>query len=201
MSRSPWQRVLDDRMADLDAGLRAYFGEIPQGYVGRGHGVFDVVGTPKRWLWPALALLAREGVVFPAWEYAVPFTVTNRPTLHGTVRATRVFHFAGGDATMTDEIGVTRAGLTDRLGTHGVVAARFDTTVINGWLVLDSTAVDLRFGPLRVPWLVFTPRVSLIERTDGDHQHVSLRISLPIVGTLYEYSGSFSYAVEKEAHD
>ena len=188
-------------MADLDAGLRAYFGEIPQGYVGRGHGVFDVVGTPKRWLWPALAVLARDGVVFPVWEHAVQFSVTNRPTAHGTVRATRVFHFASGDSTMTDEIGVTRSGLTDRLGTHGVVSARFDANVSNGGLVLDSTGVELRLGPLRVPWVVLAPRVSLVERTDRDHQHVSLRIYLPIVGTLYEYSGSFSYAVEKEAHD
>ncbi|MBX3099800.1 MAG: DUF4166 domain-containing protein [Salinibacterium sp.] len=188
-------------MADLDAGLRAYFGDIPHGYVGRGHGVFDVVGTPKRWLWPALALLARDGIVFPVWEHAVPFTVTNRPTVDGTVRATRVFQFAGGDRTMTDEIGVTSAGLTDRLGTNGRVSARFDARVVNGRLVLESTGVDLRIGPFLLRWRVLTPRVSLIERTDGDHQHVSLRMSLPFVGTLYEYSGSFSYAVEKDSRD
>jgi hypothetical protein len=185
-------------MADLDAGLRAYFGAIPEGYVGRGRGVFDVVGTPRRWLWPALQLLARDGVVFPVWEHSVPFRVTNRPTARGTVRATRVFQFAGGELTMTDEIGVTRSGLTDRLGRHGIVSAALDADVANGRLVLTSTGVQLRLGPVRVPLGPLAPRVSLVERTDSDRQHVSLRLSMPLIGTLYEYSGSFTYAVEKD---
>ncbi len=199
MSRSPWQRVLGESMADLDAGLRAYFGAIPEGYVGRGQGVFEVVGTRRRWLWPAFAILARDGIVFPVWEHEVPFTVTNRPTSRGTVRATRVFHFPAGDAVMSDEIGVTAAGLTDRLGTHGLVSATFRAAVVNGRLVLHSTGADLRLGPIRIPLGALAPRVTLVERTNGDHQHVSLRMSLPLVGTLYEYSGSFRYHVEKDA--
>ena len=198
MSRSPWQRVLGARMAGLDAGLRAYFGAIPEGYVGRGQGVFDVVGTPRRWLWPAFGMLARDGVVFPVWEHAVQFTVVNRPTPRGTVSATRVFRFAGGERTMTDEIGVTKAGLTDRLGRHGLVSARFDADVVNGRLVLSSTGADLRLGPVRVPLGVLAPRVSLVERTDGNRQHVSLRMALPLIGTIYEYSGTFTYAIERE---
>lgn len=198
MSRSPWQRVLGAEMADLDAGLRAYFGAIPEGYVGRGQGVFDVVGTRKRWLWPAFALLAADGVVFPVWEHAVQFAVTNRPGPRGTVRATRVFHFEGGDRTMTDEIGVTRAGLTDRLGRRGLVSARFEAEVVNGRLALTSTGADLRLGPVRVPLGVLAPRVTLVERTDGNHQHVSLRMALPLIGTIYEYSGSFTYALERD---
>ncbi len=200
MSRSPWQRVLGASMAQLDPGLRAYFGAIPEGYIGRGQGVFQVVGTRRRWLWPAYALLARDGVVFPVWEHAVPFTVTNRPGPRGTVRATRVFRFADGDRTMVDEIGVTKAGLTDRLGTRGLVSARFDAEVVGGRLVLTSTGADLRFGPVRVPLGVLAPRVTLVERTDGSRQHVSLRMALPLLGTIYEYSGSFSYAVERENH-
>jgi hypothetical protein len=129
----------------------------------------------------------------------VQFSVTNRPTKHGTVRATRVFHLPGGDRTMIDEIGLTRAGLTDRLGAHGLVSARFDAKVVNGRLVLTSTGAELRLGPVRFPLGVLAPRVTLVERTDGDHQHVSVRMALPLVGTLYEYSGSFSYAVQKEA--
>jgi len=198
VSRSPWQRALGASMADLDPGLRAYFGSIPEGYVGRGEGVFDVVGTPKRWLWPAFALLARDGVVFPVWEHAVPFTVTNRPTPRGTVVATRVFRFPAGDAVMSDEIGMTKEGLTDRLGRHGLVSARFDAAVVGGRLTLTSTDAVLRFGPLRFPLGILAPRVSLVERTDGDRQHVSLRMTLPLIGTIYEYSGSFTYALERE---
>jgi hypothetical protein len=184
VSRSPWQRVLNERMADLDTGLRAYFGTIPEGCVGRGHGVFSVVGTPRRWLWPAYALLARDGVLFPIWEHAVPFRVTNRPTSRGTVKATRVFEFAAGARTMSDEIGVTRSGLTHRLGRHGTVSAAFDAEVVEGQLVLRSTGAELR--------------VTLVERANGDHQHVSLRLALPIVGTLYEYAGSFTYRIERD---
>jgi len=198
VSRSPWQRALGDSMAELDPGLRAYFGSIPEGYVGRGEGVFDVVGTRRRWLWPVFAILARDGVVFPVWEHAVPFTVTNRPTPRGTVTATRVFHFRAGDSVMTDETGVTREGLTDRLGRHGIVSATFDAKVVNGRLVLTSTDAVLRLGPLRFPLGVLAPRVSLVERTDADHQHVSLRMTHPLLGTLYEYSGSFTYALERE---
>lgn len=185
-------------MADLDAGLRAYFGAIPEGYVGRGHGVFDVVGTPRRWLWPVFRILARDGIAFPVWEHAVPFTVTNRATERGTITATRVFHFAGGDAVMSDEIGVTRRGLTDRLGRHGLVLARFDAAVVDGHLALRSTSADVRLGFLRLPLGPLSPRVSLIERSELSRQHVSLRMTLPLIGTVYEYDGVFTYAVERE---
>lgn len=198
MSRSPWQRALGPLMADLDPGLRAYFGAIPEGYVGRGNGVFEVVGTPKRWLWPAYSLLALDGIVFPVWEHTVKFRVTNRPTGRGTVRATRVFAFPGGDRTMTDEIGITGAGLTDRLGRRGLVSARFEADVVGGRLVLTSTGADLRLGPVRVPLGILAPRVTLVERTEGSSQHVSLRMALPLIGTIYEYSGSFRYALERE---
>ena len=195
---SPWERALGERIAELDPGLQSYFGPIPTGSVGRGEGVFEVVGTPRRWLWPVFALLALDGIVFPVWEHAVQFSVANRPTGHGTVAATRTFHFAAGDAVMADEIGITSAGLTDRLGTRGLVAATFDPEVVNGRLVLRSTGVTLRPGFVRVPLGALSPRVTLVERTDGARQHLSVRMSLPFLGTIYEYSGSFSYSIEKD---
>lgn len=198
MTRSPWQRALGASEALLEPGLRAYFGSIPPGHYGIGRGVFDVVGTPRRWLWPVLALLGFDGVVFPVWEHDVPFTVTNRATDHGTVRARRVFHFVGGDRVMTDEIGITRAGLTDRLGGRGVVSSTLDARVEEGALVLRSTDVSLRLGPVRVSLGPLAPKVTLVERTDGDRQHVSLRMSHPLLGTLYEYAGSFTYSIEPE---
>ena len=196
---SPWERALGSRIAELDPALRSYFGAIPLGSVGRGEGVFDAVGTPRRWLWPVIGILALDGIVFPVWAHNVPFTVTNRPTTQGTVQARRVFHFPGGDATMTDEIGTTSAGLTDRLGEHGLVSATLEASVVNRRLVLRSTGVTLRLGAVRVPLGVLSPRVTLVERTDGDRQHVSLRLSLPVIGTVYEYAGRFSYRVEKES--
>ncbi|CAN5172178.1 hypothetical protein BH11ACT5_BH11ACT5_00280 [soil metagenome] len=195
---SPWERALGREAQGLDPGLRSYCGTIPLGSVGRGEGVFDVVGTPRRWLWPVLSVLALDGIVFPVWEHAVPFTVTNQPTTRGTVQARRVFHFESGDATMTDEIGITASGLTDRLGEHGLVSSTLVPSVVGGRLVLRSTGVTLRLGPVRVPLGVLSPRVTLVERTEGERQHVSLRLSFPVIGTIYEYAGSFSYRVEKE---
>ncbi len=195
---SPWERALGRGIESLDPALRSYFGTIPLGSVGRGQGVFDVVGTPRRWLWPVLSVLALDGIVFPVWEHAVPFTVTNRPTTQGTVQARRVFHFESGDAAMMDEIGITAAGLTDRLGEHGLVSSTLAPSVVSGRLVLRSTGVTLRLGSIRVPLGALSPRVTLVERTDGERQHVSLRLSFPLIGTIYEYAGSFSYRIEKE---
>ena len=99
--RSPWEAALGDAVSQLHPRLRAYFSPIPAGHVGRGRGTFDVVGTPRRWLWPALWVLGLDGVVFPVWERDVAFTVENRWD-GGILRAARTFHFRGGIRVMTD---------------------------------------------------------------------------------------------------
>lgn len=198
MARSPWQRALGDRFDELDPGLRDYFGAIPAGHVGRGEGVFDVVGARKRWLWPVLAVLSFDGVVYPAWQRQVPFTIINRPGTAGTVEAKRRFDFPETGWVMTDRIGLTSAGLTDRLGRNGYLSAALTAEVVGGRLVLRSTGVTLRLGPVRVPLGMLSPRLELVERREGEKQHVSLRLSMPMVGTIYEYSGSFTYAIEPE---
>lgn len=198
MSRSPWERVLGERARELDPALQAYFGAIPPGMVGRGEGVFDVVGTPRRWLWPVLELLALDGIVYPAWAHDVPFTVTNRASDRGTVFAKRLFDFGDNGWIMTDEIGITSAGLTDRVGRNGHIAVTFEASVQDGGLVLRSTGVTLRLGRVRIPLGVVAPRVTLVERISGERQSVALQMRLPVIGTIYEYSGSFSYAIEPE---
>ena len=199
MTRSPWERVLGAQIDQLDPALRAYFGAIPRGSVGRGSGVFDAVGTPRRWLWPVLAVLALDGVLFPVWEKDARLTIVNRPGPHGTIRSTRTFHLASGDRAMVDEIGIATNGLTDRLGRHGFIASALEARVVDAGVELRSTSAELRVGRLRVPLGVLSPRVILSERTFGARQRVSLRLELPIVGLLYEYSGLFDYAVEKES--
>lgn len=198
MSRSPWERALGPEIEKLDPALRAYFGAIPLGSVGRGEGVFDVVGARRRWLWPILGILELDGIIFPAWQRQVPFVITNTPTSSGTIIAKRRFRFGGGDWVMADEVGITSAGLTDRLGRSGLVGVALRPSVVEGRLVLRSTGVTLRIGAVRVPLGALSPRVTLVERAAGARQHVSLRVHLPFVGTLYEYSGSFSYAIEPE---
>ena len=192
---SPWQAALGDRLDELDPALRDYFSAIPAGKVGRGSGVFETVGTPRRWLWPMLAILGRAGIVFPVWAHDVPFDVVNSPA-DGVVRAQRTFHFVGGDRVMLDEIGVTSAGLVDVLGRRRRLRAPLESTVVAGRVELRSRGAALRVGRLWLP-LPFAPRVHLVEQRDGDRQRVELTMTMPVVGRIYEYAGSFSYRIEE----
>jgi hypothetical protein len=200
----------------LHPRLQAYFSRIPDGHVGRGAGVFDVVGTPRRWLWPVLALFALDGVMFPAWERDVPFAVENRPVLdtdgNVAVRAERTFRFRPGSRVMTDAITAeptpstsigarTRTSphtLVDHLGRHGRVRATLRIEVAAGALRLVSTHVSflVRGRELRLPSAV-APRVTLVERFDDEaaRQRVSLTLTAPLIGTIYRYEGAFTYEI------
>lgn len=178
---SPYENALD--LDGLDTHLRAYFGEIPAGSIGVGRGVFDVVGTPKRWLWPVLWVLGRQGVVFAAWARDVPFTVVNRPD-SGSLHGIRTFHFSGGDRTMVDRI---TPELVDYLGTRGLYRATLRGQVVDGGLRLWST----RMRP--VPG-----RVEVLERWVDGLQHVAVTITAPLIGRVYEYSGYFQYEIKED---
>ena len=191
--RSPWEAALGDSRARLHPRLRTYFSPIPAGRVGRGAGTFAVVGTPRRWLWPVLWLLGLDGVVFPVWEREVSFTVENRwdgGILHGV----RTFAFTGGERVMVDAITADGAAIVDRLGRHGRIETRLTPSVVAGALVLRSTSTHFRIGRLRMP-VPLAPRVELREEATDSRQRVTLVMTAPIVGRIYEYSGEFDYAV------
>ncbi|MFK4482096.1 DUF4166 domain-containing protein [Curtobacterium sp. AB7] len=214
MTRSPYElSTPSDVLARLHPRLTAYFGAIPPGHVGRGAGVFDVVGTPRRWLWPLLAWFARDSVMFPVWERDVPFTVENRPAhvrrgragreARPAVRAHRTFRFRSGSRTMVDAITAEPDGLVDHLGRHGRVSARLRAEVDAhgpdaGALRLVSTRVTFRAlgREVRLP-AALSPRVTLTERFDdeADLQRVSLVLAAPVLGTLYRYEGAFRYEI------
>jgi len=214
VTRSPYElSVSPDVLARLHPRLRTYFGPIPPGQVGRGEGVFDVVGTPRRWLWPVLAWFARDAVMFPVWERDVPFTVENRPArvrrgsaspeARVAVRAHRTFRFRSGVRTMVDAITAEPEGLVDHLGRRGRVSALLRTEVDAlgpdaGALRLVSTRVTFRAlgREVRLPAFA-SPHVTLTERfdDDADLQRVSLVLSAPVVGTLYRYEGAFRYEI------
>ena len=187
---SPYERALD--LDGLHPRLRAYFGEIPAGSVGRGSGTFDVVGSRKRWIWPVLWALGKQGVVFPAWRTDVPFTIENRPG-NGALHGRRTFHFAHGDRTMVDRISADD-GLVDELGTRRQYRASLIGDVVDGALRLRSTGMRTRWG------LPLPGSVDLTERWDdaSGRQHVSVVISAPILGRVYEYAGYFSYELRSE---
>ena len=197
-TRSPYEAARDGDLTGLHPKLRAYFAAIPAGQHGLGRGTFATVGTPRRWLWPVLAVLARDGVLFPVWEHDVPFLVVNRPG-PGRVDAVRRFEFPAGARDMIDAIGADADGLTDRLGRSGRLETRLDSRIVDGALHLDSTRVYLHLVGRRVPvprWCA--PRVHLTEAfDDGDQrQQVRVTVSLPLIGIVYEYAGSFRYSIE-----
>ncbi|MCS5511554.1 DUF4166 domain-containing protein [Curtobacterium flaccumfaciens pv. betae] len=215
MSRSPYElSTPPEVLARLHPRLRTYFAAVPPGHVGRGEGVFTVVGTPRRWVWPVLAWFARDAVMFPVWERDVPFTVENRPArvrrgpgtgleARPAVRAHRTFRFRSGARTMVDAITAEPDGLVDHLGRRGRVSARLraqvdDTGPDAGALRLVSTRVTFRAlgRDLRLP-AALSPCVTLTERFDdeADLQRVSLVLTAPVVGTLYRYEGAFRYEI------
>ncbi|WP_345764689.1 DUF4166 domain-containing protein [Diaminobutyricibacter sp. McL0608] len=199
--RSPYQAILGDDLAGLHPRLQAYFRAIPAGHHGFGRGVFDSVGTPRRWLWPALALLSPAGVVFPVWQHDVPFTVVNRPAGDGVrhaVAADRSFALHTGRRHMRDQISADDSGLRDRLGSPPRLDTAFQASVVGGALRLRSTGVALVFGTLRIPFPRFVaPVVELTESFDDTvgSQRVSLTVRAPLIGTIYQYAGSFEYEV------
>ena len=203
---SPYEIALGPEFAKLHPRLKEYFAGIPAGRAGIGAGTFDVVGTRRLWLWPVLWMLGRQGIVFAAWRRSVPFTVLNGPTVDAfgnpAVLGIRTFKFRLGDRVMTDAITAERRGIVDYLGINRRWVARLSAEVIDSQLRLESTAIAVRFGrlELKIPRSV-APVVELIERFDdaADRQHVSVSITSPQFGRLYEYSGSFAYSVVEES--
>ena len=190
---SPWHEALGDDFMSLHPRLRPYFDTIPEGAAGRGEGVFDLVGTPRRWLWPILSFLAIDHVLFPAWDRDLPFRVRNTYQ-DGRVIGLRRFEFPVRARTMTDSIGWESGQLVDRLGRRGSVKVGFRVSVVDGGLVLESDWI--RLGGLRMP-KVLAPRVRLEETWDATagRQRVSFVMVHPLLGRLYEYSGLFDYRV------
>ncbi len=211
---SPYRVVLGAAFDELHPRLRTYFDAIPAGAVGRGSGVFETVGTPRRWLWPVLAWFGRAHVMFPVWERDVRFTVANRAVAAGdgspAVAAARSFELrgrgggrrrsGGRSALMVDQIGVSGCVLIDRLGDPVLAEAAFRATVREGALRLRSSDVRLVIRGRRVPIpRVIAPVVVLTERWDDEteHQQVSIVVALPVIGRIYQYSGRFRYGIEE----
>jgi hypothetical protein len=194
---SPYEAAFPELVGALHPRLRAYFGAIPQGFSGHGRGTFVTVGTPRRWLWPVLSILRRQGVLFDAWERDVPFTIVNRPIVddngHVAVTAVRSFELDRGEQQMIDAITAEPVGLVDHLGVHRRYAAGLVADVIDG-------ALRVGRGHLPLP-RPLSPRVSLTERFDDatGRQQVSVTLDAPLIGRIYEYSGSFEYSILPDA--
>ncbi|MCS5713047.1 DUF4166 domain-containing protein [Herbiconiux sp. CPCC 205716] len=211
-ARSPYELTSGSSLDDLHPVVRRYVGGIRPGFRGYGSGVFEQIGTPRRWLWPLLRMLGPQGILFPAWEHNVPFSVINAPLVDRDGRtgvvAVRRFHFLTGAQTMVDVITAENPGpdgLVDHLGVDRRFRVRLSTRVVRGELHLVSTAVELRVGRHFVPLpRAVTPRVTVVERFDDaanageGAQRVTAVVEAPLVGRVYEYTGTFGYEVRAE---
>jgi hypothetical protein len=205
---SPYEQVLGDRASTLHPGLQAYFAGIPVGWLGTGTGTFQTVGTPRRWLWPVLWVLERQGILFPVWERDVPFSVVNRSSRDrdGTVAVTavRTFRTTARTRRMVDAITAEGAELVDDLGYRRRYRARFAVSVESGALKMTTTGVAVR---LRNTWLTvprrLAPVVTLTERFHEQTglQHVAVVTTMPGIGRVYEYAGSFVYELGPEGEE
>lgn len=201
VSQSPFARALGDQLRTLPPSLQTYFRGVPRGSVGIGEGTFARIGTPRRWLWPILRWFERRGAVLSGWHEDVPFTVYNR-VIAGRAIAERVIALPAGTWTMRDSVAQGRHGrVVDQLGEPAVLVAVFDVTAEDDAVVLRSTAVGLRprGKRLRLPGFV-APRITLTEKPAADGgQQVSLTVDAPLIGRIYEYSGTFRYRVDEES--
>ena len=201
-TRSPYERALGSRVTQLHPVLQSYFAAIPAGSVGIGEGVFERFGTERRWLRPPLAWLARRHVIVPGMHRQVPFRIENR-TVAGRQTAARSLDLDSGTWTMVDAVSLSESGqAVDVLGQPALVEASFDVAAVEGGLSLSSRAVAVRLGPVRLPVpKAIRPAIALSERFDAEValQKVSLTVDVPVLGRVYEYHGSFTYRIEKEA--
>ncbi|WP_242088600.1 DUF4166 domain-containing protein [Microbacterium lacticum] len=203
---SVYERVLGDRIDKLDAGLRRYFGALPEGCVGVGHGVFEVAGSRVRVLWPVWRFLAWRGVLLPERGCDVPFSVVNTAHADGSLTAARTVRFGARRRVMVDRMSVERRALVDRIGRRGGLEVALDVRVEGGALRLQSRRIALRLRRVRVP-LGRLAEVTVIERAapapaggegdtaaDAPRQAVDVRIRMPLLGEVFRYAGTFTYS-------
>ena len=194
---SVYERVLGEGFAELDPRLRSYFGGIPAGFEGVGAGVFEEAGLRVRLLRPLFALLGHWHVAFADCGERVPFTIRNTPAPDGSLHAVRTFRFPAATREMADTMRAVDGRLIDRVGTRGWVEVELDVLVDGGRLIMRSRRIALHIAGLRMP---LPPLVKMLihERALGGAepaQHVDVRMIAPILGEIYGYRGTFTYAL------
>ncbi|GAA1919885.1 DUF4166 domain-containing protein [Microbacterium aoyamense] len=191
-SESVYERVLGERFAAIHPALRAYFGALPPGTVGVGHGTFAEAGSRLRFLRPMLTCLARRGILFPERGTDVPFTVVNTATRRGTLTATRTFRFPARERVLVDEMSIAEGRLIDRVGRGGRLEIALDVLVVDEGVRLRSRRLALRLAGRRIP-LPHAVRVTVDERAVDGGQHVDVRLRSPLLGEVFRYVGAFTY--------
>jgi hypothetical protein len=193
---SAYQRALGAGFEQLAPELRACFSGDAARRPGVGAGVFEVAGSPRRILRPALTYLAWRRILFPEFANDVPFEIVNTPRADGSLDAERTLHFADGkNRVLEDTMRVVDGRLHDFLGRRRGLEARFELTIEDGLLRMRSDRLWLHLGSARIRLPRFAT-VTVAESWVGGRQHVDVRLASPLLGEWFGYSGSFSYRYE-----
>ena len=194
-----YERAVGPGIRSLPPVLRRYFGPVPEGHVGVGEGVYEIVGS--RYRRTAGALLrwsARHDVLFPESGRDIPFVVENRAAADGTLRGTRWFGFPRATRVMRDTMHVDGGEIVQRLGRRGGLEVRLAPCASTEGMLLRSRRLAWRIRGLRVP----LPRIAGVEvreMEDGNgRQRVDVRLRMPLLGEVFRYSGTFVYRIVPE---
>lgn len=196
---SVYERAVGPGIRSLRPVLRRYFGPVPEGHVGVGEGVYEIVGS--RYPRTAGALLrwsARHDVLFAESGRDIPFVVENRAAADGTLRGMRWFGFPRATRVMRDTMHVDGGEIVQRLGRRGGLEVRLGARASAEGMLLRSRRLAWRIRGLRVP----LPRIAGVEvreTEDGNgRQRVDVRLRMPLLGEVFRYSGTFVYRIVPE---
>lgn len=198
---SIYQRALGDEFDDLHPKMQRRFGFTSEdGVAAIGRGTMAYVRNGGPYTLPFLAVGATMNTMFPEENTAVPFTIRNyayedaygRETVTWlrTFRLPRERHF---DAAMI--YSEERDRIVDYLGERHHLAVDVDIGVSDqGGIELTTGAQRLyAFGTgIDFP-LVLSATANVHEWYDetADTYRIAVRVTNPIVGLVFEYSGSF----------
>ncbi|HEX4441947.1 MAG TPA: DUF4166 domain-containing protein [Galbitalea sp.] len=194
MTDSVYQRVLGSDIEQLRPELQRYFGEGTR--VGLGSGVFEVAGSTRAVLRPALAFLGWRRVLFADYGRNVPFDIVNTPIPDGALDAVRTFHFPGRDRPLEDTMRVVGGELHDYLGKRRGFEVQLALTIKDRRLSMRSSRLWLHLGRARIP-LPRLATVTVDESWSAGKQHVDVRLRSPLLGEWFRYAGSFNYRSEE----
>jgi Domain of unknown function (DUF4166) len=107
-------------------------------------------------------------VLFAEYGHGIPFEVVNTPGADGGLAARRTFAFPRRIRVMDDRMRVVDRRLLDRLGKRGGFEVELRLDVVDAALQMSSGL--------------------------GHTQRVDVRMTAPLLGEVFRYTGTFSYA-------
>lgn len=127
--RSAWESALGPQVSELHPRIRDYVRAVPNGWVGRGEGVFTEAGSVVPALGPAFWLAAALGIAFPERGTSIPFSIENRGDARGVIHARRELRFSRRRRVMVDAVREHRGFAVDALGAGGRLEAALQSSV------------------------------------------------------------------------